>query len=508
MSRMVEEQRTQIGVLKALGYSDGVIMSKYLFYAGAAAVVGCVVGFALGTYFFPRVVWDAYGIMYRMDDLLYVFDLKMAVFSMVVSLLCSVGTTWLSCRVELLEVAAQLMRPKAPKAGKRVFLEYVPFIWKRMGFLRKVSVRNIFRYKRRLFMMVLGISGCTALLVAAFGIKDSIADVASQQFEQIQTYDLDVSFAEDVTAEDLEMLTEATGVENDAYLPVSESTFDLVTEEGQKPVNLVVVAKENDIAPFVDLHTPTGNAVDFPGDGKVVLSDKIASTYGLQVGDVITLQNEEMETITAEISGISQNFIYHYAYINNETYLSEMGRDAEYGSVYVNLPEDTDLHQIAATLMQDDAVTGVSVNQDTRERFDNMMASLDLIVFVVVLCAAGLAFIVLYNLTNINITERIREIATIKVLGFRKKETATYVFRENMLLAAMGIAVGLILGHFLHRFIMYEIDIDLIAFDTHVRAISYGYSMLLTFAFTAMVNRFMNRKLEHISMTESLKSVD
>lgn len=508
MSRMVEEQRTQIGTLKALGYSDRVIMSKYLFYAGSAATIGGVAGLAAGTYFFPRVIWEAYGIMYRIDNLLYVFDWKLAFISLAGALLCSVGTTWLSCRVELGEVSAQLMRPKSPKAGKRVFLEYFPFIWKRMSFLHKVSFRNIFRYKGRLFMMVLGIGGCTALLVAAFGIEDSIADVASQQFEEIQVFDLDVAFSETVTADDLAMLTDTAGVEEGQYLPVSETVYDLVTDKGRKPVNFVVMDTQNEIAPFVDLHTSDGEKVAFPENGEIVLSDKVADTYGLEVGDVVTFQNEDMETMTVKISGIIQNFIYHYAYINSETYRQETGREADYQNVYVNLPVNADAHQVSAELMKDENVTGVTVNADTMERFSSMMASLDLIVFVVICCAAGLAFIVLYNLTNINITERIREIATIKVLGFRKKETASYVLRENMMLAVMGIAVGLILGHFLHRFIMYEINIDLIAFDTHVRMISYIYSMVLTLIFTALVNRFMNRKLERISMTESLKSVD
>ena len=508
MNRMVEEQRTQIGVLKALGYSDGVIMFKYMFYSGSAAMIGCVAGFAAGTYFFPRIIWEAYGIMYRMDSLLYLFDWKQAVISVVVSLLCSVGTTWLSCRVELSQVAAQLMRPKAPKAGKRVFLEYVPFIWKRMKFLKKVSFRNIFRYKKRLFMMVLGISGCTALLVAAFGIEDSIAQVAYQQFEEIQIYDLNVAYSEPVTESDKDSLREIAGISDADYLVVGESTFDLVTDKGRKSVNVLTVDSQSDISPFVDIHTDKKVPVAFPGDGEVVLTDKIADTYGLKIGDTITLQNKDMETITAVISGISQNFIYDYAYMNNHTYESQMGREAEFKNCYVNLPEGTDAHQVAAGLMKEDTVTAVNVNEDTMARFSSMMSSLNLIVVVVILCAAGLAFIVLYNLTNINITERIREIATIKVLGFRRKETASYVFRENRMLTAMGTAVGLVLGHFLHLFIMNQINIDMVAFDIHVRPISYVYSVLLTFGFAEIVSLFMRGKLERVSMTESLKSVD
>jgi len=505
MNRMVEEQRTQIGVLKALGYSEGVIMSKYMFYSGAAAVIGCVTGYAGGTWLFPRVIWTAYGIMYRVDTLVYVFDWKLAVISLIVSILCSVGTTWLSCRMELKEVAAQLMRPKSPKAGKRVFLEYMTFIWRRLGFLRKVSIRNIFRYRKRLIMMVMGISGCTALLVTGFGIKDSIADVAVQQFEEIQTYDLNVLFSEDISEE---MLLADANVSTAQYVPVCETAYDLVTGSGRKTVNLLIFDEKADMTPFLNLHTADKEQIAFPGAGELVITDKIADDYGIRVGDTVTLQNEDMQTITAKVSGINQNFIYNYVYINNATYREQTGEDAGYRNLYLNIPEDADVHLISAELMKWEDVASVTVNADTMERFSSMMRSLDLIVVFVIACAAGLAFIVLYNLTNINITERIREIATIKVLGFHKRETASYVFRENMVLSAMGIAVGLPLGHLLHLFVMNEIHIDMIAFDIHVRPISYLYSVILTYLFAWVVNLLMGGKLERISMTESLKSVD
>lgn len=537
MNRMVEEQRTQIGVLKALGYSEGVIMSKYMFYSGSAAVIGCVIGYAGGTWLFPRVIWTAYGIMYRVDTLVYVFDWRLAVISLIVSVLCSVGTTWLSCRMELKEVAAQLMRPKSPKAGKRVFLEYLPFIWKRLGFLRKVSIRNIFRYKKRLVMMVMGISGCTALLVTGFGIKDSIANVAAQQFEEIQTYDLNVLFSEDISEEMLERmdrLLESAGTGNESgagngaglgsesmsgdgggidggtvqYAAVYETTFDLVTADGRKSVNLLALDGKADMTPFLDLHTAGKEPIAFPTAGELVITDKIAKDFGIAVGDTVTLQNEDMQTITAEVSGINQNFIYNYVYISSETYREQTGEEAGSRNLYLNIPEDADVHLIAAALMKWEEVANVTVNADTMERFSSMMRSLDLIVVFVIACAAGLAFIVLYNLTNINITERIREIATIKVLGFHKRETASYVFRENMVLAAMGIVAGLPLGHLLHLFVMNEIHIDMIAFDIRVRPVSYFYSVILTYLFAWLVNLLMGGKLEKISMTESLKSVD
>lgn len=508
MNRMVEEQRTQIGVLKALGYSNGTIMLKYLIYSGSAAFIGAVSGFFGGTWLFPRVIWTCYGIMYRVDNMVYVFDGKLAAVSLAVSLFCSAGATWISCRYELFQVAAQLMRPKAPKAGKRVFLERLPFLWKRLSFLRKVSVRNIFRYKKRLFMMVLGISGCTALLVTGFGIKDSIANIATQQFDEIQIYDISAVTTDPLNDESLRELDSILAEGAKEWIGVMEGTMDLVTEDTRKSVNLIVSESGEDITSFVSLHTPEGETLKYPGMGEAVISRKLSENLKLNTGDSIILQNDEMETITAVVAGVCQNFIYNYVYVDSDTYENAMRREPEYKSIYINVKENVDVHTLAASAMKQDSISSVTVNADVMERFTSMMNSLNLIVIVVILCAAGLALIVLYNLTNINITERIREIATIKVLGFYKKETNSYVFRENMVLTALGILPGLALGYLLHQVVMNEINIDMVSFDIHVRPISYLYSILLTFAFAWLVNRLMGSKLEKISMTESLKSVD
>lgn len=510
MNRMVEEQRTQIGVLKALGYGEGRIMGKYLFYSGSAAVIGSVAGFFLGTHLFPLVIWNTYGIMYRLGALSYVFDWKLALISLLVAILCSMGTTWFSCRQELKEVAAGLMRPKAPKAGKRVFLERVPFIWKRLKFLHKVSVRNIVRYKKRFFMMVLGISGCTALLVTGFGIKDSIADVATQQFEEIQIYTLGVAMqdgkstaGEEAVAESLQTIEEHGGT----YLFLFEKSIDLEVKGRIKSINLVMAEQPEQIGAYIDLHTSGKESIPYPGPGEVVLSDKIADTYGVRVGNEIVLRDENRREIHARVSGICQNFVYNYAYLHPQTYTEQIG-EVEYKNLCVNLPEEADAHLLGAALMKQDNVTSVTVNADTMERFSSMLKSLDYIVLVVLMCAAALAFIVLYNLNNINITERIREIATIKVLGFYRKETASYVFRENMVLTGIGCGLGLVLGKCLHTYVMHEINIDMISFDVHVTWLSYLFSIMLTFLFTWLVNRMMSGKINRISMTESLKSVD
>ncbi len=510
MNRMVEEQRTQIGVLKALGYGEAAIMGKYLFYSGSAALAGCIAGYFLGIHLFPFVIWTAYGMMYQMGSIVYIFDGGTALLCLACALLCSMGTTWISCRHELKEVAADLMRPKAPRAGKRVFLEWLPFIWKRLKFLHKVSVRNIVRYKRRFFMMVIGISGCTALLVTGFGIRDSVVDIADQQFQEIQTYQFGITLKngiKDANDPSLTEFTEILDTYGGSFLPVLETTMDLQTPENLKSIHLIIVENPAQIGEYIDLHTPDKTAISYPKAGEAVICEKLAKRYRIQIGDTIHLFEENGTEVQAVVSGICENYIYNYIYLNAETYQTACGAFL-YKNVYANITKDADIHAVGAAIMKANNITAVSINADMLVRFSSMMSSMNYIVFVVIACAAALAFIVLYNLNNINITERIREIATIKVLGFYRNETAAYVFRENTALTAIGCAVGLLLGKLLHIYVMHKVDIDLMSFDVHVKAVSYLLSILLTFAFTWIVNRIMTGKLENINMAESLKSVD
>lgn len=510
MNRMVEEQRTQIGVLKALGYGEAAIMGKYLFYSGSAALAGCIAGYFLGIHLFPFVIWTAYGMMYQMGSIVYILDGGTALLCLACALLCSMGTTWISCRHELKEVAADLMRPKAPRAGKRVFLEWLPFIWKRLKFLHKVSVRNIVRYKRRFFMMVIGISGCTALLVTGFGIRDSVVDIADQQFQEIQTYQFGITLKngiKDANDPSLTEFTEILDTYGGSFLPVLETTMDLQTPENLKSIHLIIVENPAQIGEYIDLHTPDKTAISYPKAGEAVICEKLAKRYRIQIGDTIHLFEENGKEVQAVVSGICENYIYNYIYLNAETYQTALGTFL-YKNVYANITKDADIHAVGAAIMKANNITAVSINADMLVRFSSMMSSMNYIVFVVIACAAALAFIVLYNLNNINITERIREIATIKVLGFYRNETAAYVFRENTALTAIGCAVGLLLGKLLHIYVMHKVDIDLMSFDVHVKAVSYLLSILLTFAFTWIVNRIMTGKLENINMAESLKSVD
>lgn len=508
MNRMVEEQRTQIGVLKALGYGNGAIMGKFLFYAGSAAAIGAVLGCIIGTWLFPRVIWIGYGIMYSMGEIEYYFDFLMAFLSIAVSLLCSVGAAYFSCRHELSSVPANLIRPKAPKSGKRIFLEKITFIWRRMKFLHKVSMRNIIRYKKRFFMMILGISGCTALLVTGFGIRDSVMNIAEMQYDEIQIYDIDVTFSEGITQAESDRLTEQTCPILANIACRYEKSVDLDFGGRTKSVYLEIPKSREQIDAFLNLHTEDGREIPWPGEGEAVLSAKIAENMGIKAGDEIILRDNEMNSLKVRVTALCENFVYNYVYVDKETYQAQLGAEPEYKSAFALVKEDVDIHEAAAAIADRKNVLAVSVTADMRARISNMMESMNYIIALIIICAGSLAFIVLYNLTNINITERIREIATIKVLGFYARETADYVFRENLVLTAMGALVGLGLGKWLHWFVTYNIKIDMISFKTLITPASYLLSLLFTFIFAILVNGFMFFKLEKINMAESLKSIE
>lgn len=548
MNRMVEEQRTQIGVLKALGYSEARIMEKYQFYAGSAAWIGSVIGFLIGSTIFPTVIWNAYKIMYHMGDYELMFDPGLEVASLAVALLCSVGVTWLTCRYELMSTAANLIRPKSPKSGRRVWLEHIPFVWNRMSFLAKVSVRNVFRYKQRFFMMVVGIGGCTALLVTGYGIKDTIADIADMQYEEVQLYDMSATLKEGYPAADaaageqgiaaagmaeqqantesasagtsaaggevtdsadFSELTEVLSESSEDWMPFCEISMDLTGRSGVKTANVVIPQDTGAAQEYIRLRTEDGEDIPWPGEEEAVISAKLARKCGIRVGDTVTLRTEDGEKLKVKVMALSRNYIYNYVYISPETWKLDNGSDPVYKSVYIHALEGAQENRaLSEKLLACDVVSAVSVNADMLNQVNKMMGSLDAVVLLIILCAGALAFIVIYNLTNINITERIREIATIKVLGFRPKETASYVFRENVVLTALGTIVGLGAGICLHRFVMANIDVDMVAFQPRVLPFSFVKSILLTFGFMVIVDVVMYLKLERINMAESLKSVE
>ena len=507
MKRMVDDQRTQIGVLKALGYRDAAIIRKYVSYAGSAALLGCLLGFFLGTLLFPKAIWMAYSILYGFSGIRYVFAPGLLAVSVAVALLCSVGTTWLACGSELRNSPAALMRPRAPKAGKRILLEHIPFLWRRMKFLHKVSARNILRYKKRLCMMVLGIAGCTALVLTGFGINDSVCDIVDDQFIDIMGYDYAIAFADGLDADGAAAFLADSGGMLDECVFVNAASAELDSSQGIKSVNVLATDNPAGLTALIDLHLGE-QAVSFPGDGEIVVSAKLADFAGVGVGDRLTLRLDGVNSYSATVSGICENYVFHYAYMNAASYTAAYGRAFRYNQALATVAEGQDEHAVAAALLNGSDASTVSVVSDLRDRVDKMMDSMSFIVWLVIACAGALAFIVLCNLSNINISERVREIATIKVLGFYPGEVGAYVFRENFVLTAVGALLGLPLGVLLHRFVMSQLKIDMVSFPVRIYGRSYVYAVALTFAFTLITDLIMRRKLNAISMTDSLKSVE
>lgn len=503
MTRMVDEQRTQIGTFKALGYSDRDIMKKYIGYSGSAAVVGAVIGFFGGCRLFPFVLWKAYNMIYDFAEIEYVLDWKLAALSLAVALLCSAGATVAACRAELSRMPADLMRPKAPKPGKRVLLERITPLWSRMSFLHKVTVRNIFRYKKRLFMMVLGISGCTALVLTGFGVRDSIGNLAEDQYGSIMKFDYEISFADPLDEQTQAEFRQDSGLSDCVFL--CRDGLDVVCKKGVQRVNFVAT-DDPELTGLIDFHRD-GVQIPYPRDGEVLINEKLASLTGASVGDTISVQIDDAHTKEVRVGGIFENYVYNYAFMTQSTYETVTGEACEYQSAYAR-GAGGDLHGTAAKLVSDCGASAVSVTQDTKNMVANMMLSLNYVVWLVISCAGVLAFVVLFNLSNINLTERVREIATIKVLGFYPRETGAYVFRENIVLTALGALTGLPLGVALHRFVMSQIQVDIVSFQTRIFPVSFALALGVTFLFAFLVDLVMRRKLAHINMAESLKSIE
>ena len=505
MTRMIDEERTQIGTLKALGYSNSAIISKYMIYAGSGAVLGCGFGVFAGSMIFPMILWEAYKIMLYIPGGL-VLRFNLALCGIVVSAYTCVMlfVTWYCCRKALQEVPAELIRPKAPDAGKKILLELLPF-WNRISFLNKVTIRNIFRYRQRLAMMMVGIGGCTALLVTGFGLRDSIVNVVDYQFEEVTTYDLQVYFANGQTEGDqYKFLGEVSDLASDVMF-YHQQSIEIETEDQSKEVYLMAAGPE--IQNFIDFHSGE-TQLSLPGVNEVMLSVGVAEAMGLKVGDTVTMRNADVQRLNLTISGIYENHVDNFAILIPQTIESQWGALPEEQMALVKVAEGRDVHTLSALITGMDNVMNVTISEDLADMVANMMEALDLVIVVVVFCAGLLAATVLYNLTNINITERIREIATIKVLGFNSGESAAYVFKENLSLTAIGSIFGIGLGYLLLQFVMSQIKIDMVWFKALVMPISYVWAVGLTMLAACIVDFVFYFKLEQINMAEALKSVE
>lgn len=512
MTRMVEEERTQIGTMKALGYGKGAIASKYLCYALFATLGGSVAGVLFGEKFLPFVIVTAYKIMYHhMPNMELPYNIKFALIAAGAALFSTMAATLAACFRVLADTPAVLMRPPAPKEGKRVLLERIPFLWKHLSFTWKSTIRNLFRYKKRFFMTVIGMGGCMALMLVGYGLRDSISDIAHLQFETLQLYDgmviLDTDAKEEQTRELMQAIRQDSGIE--ASTETLMKKVDV--RRGKKLWNIYIMVPENlqEAEGFLHFRDRKSKESYQLTDEGAILTEKIASLMGVHAGDTITLEDEESGAVEVPVLAVTENYLSHYIYMTPALYEKCYGKQPEYNEIMFRAKEEvSDLNAMGETFLRYDAALSVTYSATLMNQLDTMLSTLDSVIIVLIVSAGMLAFVVLYNLSNININERKRELATLKVLGFYNGEVDAYVYRENILITMIGIAAGVFLGKILHYFVITTVEVDATMFGRNINLPSFVIAGVYTAVFSVLVNVFMHFKLKKIDMVESLKSVE
>lgn len=514
MTRMVEEQRGQIGTLKALGYNKLQIMMKYIIYAGIATIVGSVLGMCVGFVILPEIIWMMYGMMYQMTDkILIAFNWKYGGIGLILISICIIGATIYTTLKELVSTPSVLMRPKAPKGGNRVIMEKIPFIWKRLNFSQKVTVRNIFRYKKRFFMTIIGILGCTALILTGFGVKDSVKQIIPNQFENVFMYDMQISLKESLTEEERQEFKSELTQNNEIKKAVSiyMTSETAVNRDNEENVQIIVPENQEELDGIINIKDIKNKKQTIKlTENEICLTDKAAQLLGVKAGDTLTLKDVDENEVNIKISNVVENYVSHYVYMTKETYKKLYNKDFKANVVFIQNVKLNDEKQdkLAKEIMNMSEVSGIVNMTSTMKSIDDMMNLLNYVVIVLIVSAGLLAFVVLYNLANVNISERIRELATIKVLGFYDKEVYDYIARETVILTIIGIALGLVGGYFLNYYLMGTCEINMLRFSKTIKLISYVYASLITIVFTLIVNIATYFALKKIDMIESLKSVE
>lgn len=504
MTRMVEEQRMQIGTLKALGYNQTQIMGKYILYASLASIIGGITGMCVGFVTLPRILWALYCMMYQISDSISIgFKWQIGGAGLLIISICIIGATFYAVIRELKSTPATLMRPKAPKAGNRVMLEKIPFIWKRLNFSHKVTVRNLFRYKKRFIMTIIGIFGCTSLIVTGFGIKDSIKVILPNQYDKVFTYDLQINLK---NTDEIASIKENENIEKavETYMTSAKGI------NGEHEEDIQVIVPKDNFDGLININDVKTKEPLQMKDNDIYLTDKVAQLLGVQAGDKITLRNNDNEKYEAEITQVVENYVQHYIYMSKTTYENLTGKTYETNVLLTqNMKlEETEEEKLVTSLMEKDSVTSISRSTSLMQTLDDTLQLLDYVVLILIVSAGLLAFVVLYNLANVNISERIRELATIKVLGFYDNEVYNYIVRETTILTAIGIVLGLAGGYCLNYFIIGTCEINVLRFAKIVRPISYLYAIIITIIFTVIVNIATYFALKKINMIDSLKSVE
>ena len=514
MTRMVEEQRTAIGTMKALGYSKMSIAKKYLGYALIATAGGSVLGVLIGEKILPYIIVYAYGILYKhITHILIPYQWIYAWMAAAAAIVCTMAATFFACYKELVAQPAVLMRPPAPKNGQRVFLERIKFIWKHLSFTWKSCIRNLTRYKKRFFMTVFGIGGCMGLMLVGYGIKDSCYEIAELQFRDIQMYDGSVYLKEDISDETRQNLLDYMKDDSDIshYMQTSMKNVTLVNGKNKRDTYQVVFSEPKDVKDYFDFHDRKSKEEYTLDDEGVIISEKTGKLLNAKAGDTIEIKDEENGNKKVKIAHICENYMGHYIFFTPSYYEKVYGENSEYNSIFfAGQKGDTqeDYNKIGEDILTQDGALSVSYMRDIEKQLDDMLKSLNLVIVVLIISAGMLAFVVLYNLNTVNITERQRELATLKVLGFYDLEVAEHVYRENVLLTFIGAAVGVVLGKFLHAFIIDTVEVDTAMFGRNINFSSYMYSLLFTILFSLIVNGIMYFKLKKIDMVESLKSIE
>ncbi len=514
MTRMVEEQRTSIGTMKALGYSKGAIASKYMGYALLATVGGSVIGVLIGEKILPYIIVYAYGILYRhLPAILVPYQWSYAIMASGAAVFCTMFATIMACYRELTAQPAVLMRPPAPKNGRRVFMERIGIVWRHLNFTWKSTIRNLMRYKKRFFMTIFGIGGCMALMLVGFGLKDSCYEIAKLQYAEIQFYDGSVYLEPDVTKEQREEISDTLKDEKDVtrYIDANMQNITLVNGKKERAAYSCVFGNTKELPDFVNFHDRKSKEEYTLSDQGVIVSEKTAKLLGAEEGDTVEIKDEEKGNKKVLIEHICENYMGHYIYFTPAYYEKVYGEKPEYNSIFFSVKDDCtskQMEEIGKHVLKLDGALSVSYTHDIEKQLDDMLRSLNLVIVVLIISAGMLAFVVLYNLNTVNIAERKRELATLKVLGFYNGEVAQYVYRENILLTFLGAVVGVVLGKFLHLFIIETVEVDSAMFGRNINLPSFLYSLLLTVGFSMLINGVMYFKLKRIDMVESLKSIE
>ena len=513
MTRMVEEQRVQIGTLKALGYTKIQIAGKYVIYSALATLIGSIVGIFIGFNLLPKIIADIYAMVYNVPSVTLEFNVKYAIIGIGVAMICTVGATIYSCAKILTKNPATLMRPKSPKPGKRVLLEYITFIWKRLSFTKKVTARNIFRYKKRFLMTVIGVGGCTALIIAGFGLKDAISSMIPSQYGKIDLYNIIISLKEEYKNSDLENVDKLILNNNEIedLINVNVQSVDIENNDISS-VQLIIPQDIDKLSDFIVLQSRLNNDEKYIlDDSGIVITEKLANLLNVKVGDNINIFNADDKKCTVKINAITENYIMHYIYMSPDLYNKLYDTKIGYNVIYANTQNMTSNQEQTLgkeILTNTEYISGVTFTSVTENVFAEVMENMDLVVGVLIISAGLLAFVVLYNLLNANISERIRELATIKVLGFYDKEVYEYISRETIILTILGILFGLVGGYFLTIYIIKTCEIDMLMFNPKITIFSYMFGVIITLVFAIIVNIITFFSLKKIDMIESLKSVE